>query len=116
MKRTLKSKGGFTMIEIMMVVAIIGLLATMAVPSLVRARDLSQISVCLNNLRQIDGAKTQHALEANLHNGDTVNPSDLDKYLKRAFSDMLDPAGGDYEVNEIGTSPTCTTGGLHTLD
>ena len=116
MKQTPNTKDGFTMVEIMMVVAIIGLLVTMATPSFVRARDLSQTSICINNLRQIDGAKTQHALETRLNTGDIVNPSDLDKYLKRGFSEVIDPAGGDYEINAIGTTPACTTGGLHTLD
>ncbi len=57
---------GFTLIEIMIVVAIIGLLAAIAVPNFVRARTASQMNACINNLRQIDGALQQYGLEKNL--------------------------------------------------
>src|SRR5579859_2943881 len=56
---------GFTLVEIMIVVAIIGLLATIAVPNFVMARTVSQSDACINNLRQIDAAKQQWALEFN---------------------------------------------------
>ena len=56
-------KAGFTLVEIMIVVAIIGLLAAIAIPNFVRARTTAQMNACINNLRQIDSAKQQWALE-----------------------------------------------------
>ena len=63
MKINTSRKAGFTLVEIMIVVAIIGLLAAIAIPNFVKARSTSQMNACINNLRQIDGAKQQWALE-----------------------------------------------------
>ena len=65
MKKNIRSQrnGGFTLVEIMIVVAIIGLLAAIAIPNFVRARERSQTNACINNLRQLDGALQQWALE-----------------------------------------------------
>ena len=65
-------KKGFTLVEIMIVVAIIGLLAAIAIPSFMRARVTSQKNACINNLRQIESAKDQYALEFGLTNGASI--------------------------------------------
>lgn len=106
---------GFTLVEIMIVVTIIGLLATMAMPAYVRARGNSQESVCLNNLRIIQTAKSQHIWDNKRVNGDIIVPSHLDPYLKKSFSSYIEPSGGTYAVRAVGENPICTFGGSHTL-
>jgi len=69
-------KKGFTLVEIMIVVAIIGLLAAIAIPSFMRARLTSQKNACINNLRQIEAAKDQYALENGLTNGASILAND----------------------------------------
>lgn len=111
-----KKASGFTLVEIMIVVAIIGLLAAIAVPNFVNARNNSRASVCVNNLRQIDSAKEQYALEENLDDGDAIaDTGDLDTYIRGGYAGLTCPSGGSYTCNVIGTNPTCDEGGTHTL-
>jgi type II secretory pathway pseudopilin PulG len=95
----------------MIVVAIIGLLAAIAIPNFVRARTTSQKNACINNLRQIDGAKQQWALENHKTSADTAPTStSLMPYLGRGTTGNWPncPANGSYTVNGISTPPTCS--------
>lgn len=114
MKIQTSRKAGFTLVEIMIVVAIIGLLAAIAIPNFVRARTTSQKNACINNLRQIDGAVQQYALENNKAPSDTVALTDISKYLGRGTTgatvntDIKCPASGSYTVSDCQTAPACS--------
>ena len=82
---------GVTLIEMLVVVTIIGLLAGIAVPSFIRSRETGQTKACINNLRQIDGAKQQWALENKKNSTDSAAYSDIKDYLK---AQVVCPAGG----------------------
>ena len=89
-----KNRGGFTLVEIMIVVAIIALLAAIAVPNFLRARKRSQATRILEDLRIIDSACDQYAIESNKGTGDTVVWADIQKYLKTG-SVLYNSGGND---------------------
>jgi prepilin-type N-terminal cleavage/methylation domain-containing protein len=102
---------GFTLVEIMIVVVIIGLLAGIAIPMFVRARSTSQKNACINNLREIFGASQQWALEYHEAPGAVVTFPDVQPYLKDA---IVCPAGGtsatfanSYTLTTVTAVPTC---------
>ncbi len=100
----------FTLVEIMIVVAIIGLLAAIAIPNFIRARAKSQQNACINNLRQYDGALQQLALENRLASSATYTMADLKPYIKLNSTNGLPgcPAGGNYIAGAtITNAPTC---------
>jgi len=91
----------------MIVVAIIGLLAAIAVPNFVRARNTAQKSVCINNLRNIDNAKQQWALENKKGDADIPAQDDVKVYIKNnAFPSC--PSSGSYTINAVNLDPTCS--------
>jgi len=109
MKNRTSRNSGFTLVEIMIVVAIIGLLAAIAIPNFVRARTQSQKNACINNLRQIDGAVQQWALENKQAPTANVAATDVFPYLKSA---VICPSGGttfadSYNVTTVANKPTC---------
>jgi len=109
MKFTSLRRSGFTLIEIMIVVGIIGVLATMAIPSLMRSRKEAQRAACINNLRAIKGVKEMWAL--NTGKGDADVPPDADLFggdMKYIKDKPKCPAGGTYDIRAVSENPTCT--------
>ena len=105
-------RGGFTLVEIMIVVAIIALLAAIAVPNFLRARKRSQATRILEDLRMLDSALDQYAIETNRSTGNTVNVADWTNYLKKGSSlyntgsSLLGSAYGAQTVDSIPKVPT----------
>lgn len=104
-------KAGFTLVEIMIVVAIIGLLAAIAIPNFIKARQSSQRAACINNLRTIDGAKATWALENKKKSGDPVGDDDIFGETKFIKVKPDCPAGGAYDIGAVDAKPDCDAPG-----
>jgi prepilin-type N-terminal cleavage/methylation domain-containing protein len=108
LKKFTTKRGGFTLVEIMIVVAIIALLAAIAVPGFLRARKRSQASKILNDLRLIDAAVDQYAIETTKKSGDPVAVTDWTNYLKKdtvLFATGQDLFGTDYGPQTVDSLP-----------
>ncbi len=91
----------------------IGILVVVALPNFIKARSTSSINACINNLRQIDAAANEFALEKNLKTGDKINfPDDLTPYIKINSAGKIPscPQGGVYSIKRVGDTPTCSLG------
>ena len=114
----MKKQQGFTLVEIMIVVAIIGLLAAIAIPSFMKARTTSQAKACVNNLRQIESGKEQWALAVGMGQGvnanDPTNRPEVNKYIKLQATGagtngpVCAVANATYDYQGIGTNATCS--------
>ena len=111
--------GGFTLVEIMIVVAVVGLLAAITLPNFIQARTRSRTNTCMNNLRLIAAAKDQAGLELGLPETQTPTTAQLSPYFSKSVQLVnglpKEPTGGTYTVGAISADPTCSTGGAHTL-
>jgi prepilin-type N-terminal cleavage/methylation domain-containing protein len=117
-----KRAAGFTLTEIMIVVSIIGLLAGLAVPALIRARARAQENTCVDNLRLLDGAKQQWALENKGTSTSTPTGAEIMPYLGRGGgtlplcpSDPQKTFPTSYSLNNCSTAPSCLMVGTHVL-
>lgn len=95
-------------ISIAFSIVILPLLLAIAIPNFVKARDMAQTNVCIENLRRIEGAKEMWALENKKTTTDIPTGHDLEKYMKVSFAGLKCPAGGVYSVKAVGDQPTCS--------
>ena len=115
MKTNINCKAGFTLVEIMIVVAIIGLLAAIAIPNFLQARSTAQQNTCIQNLRAIDSATQQWALETGADPAATVAPGNVQPYMGHSSSGKLpwcplDPQKqftSSYTIANASSPPVC---------
>ena len=101
-------RSAFTLVEIMIVVAIIGLLASIAIPSFVKAQGVAKRTGCIANLKAIEGVKGTWALETRRNDADTPTDADLFGPTSYIRDKPQCPANGTYSLNAVEARPTCT--------
>jgi len=115
MRMNARPNSGFTLIEIMIVVAIIGMLAAIAIPNFAKMRQNAARQACIINLKTIDSAKEAWATEARKANGDAVDETAVNSLLRNGQAPEC-PGGGTYTYNAVGSPPTCSLSAAgHTL-
>ena len=114
-------QAGFTLVEIMIVVLIIGMLMSIAVQTFVPARERSRAKACMANLHELDSAKLQWAMDTKAQNNATPAMTDLSPTYMREVPEC--PSGGAYGINNVSSVPTCSVGASpddpafsHTID
>lgn len=103
----IKSRSGFTLVEIVIVVAIIAIALSIAIPNYIAISQTTKRTVCINNLKKIIGSVEQYAMENNVDAGTKLSPSQEDevysKYLRGGVPTC--PSGGQYTIETIGSNP-----------
>ena len=118
LKKLTTKRGGFTLVEIMIVVAIIALHAAIADPGFLRARKRSQASKIINDLRMIDSAMDQYAIETSKKSGDPINTADWTNYIKKdtvLFATGQDLFGDDYGPQTVDSHPSVPANAMTNL-
>lgn len=108
--RSHQESKGFTLVEILIVVAIMGILLAVAVPHFMKAREGSHARACQSNLKQTLGAKERWAMDNNRSASDTPVWADLVGGFLKVIP--VCPGGGNYTIGGLDELPTCTVGGV----
>ena len=101
------NRQGFTLLEIMIVVAIVGLLAMIAIPSFMKSRRVSQAHACINNMRQIDSGKEQAAMTMGWMDGEVVDENIVNDYIRGGSPECPVEASGPYDYGFVSERPIC---------
>ena len=106
-------KGGTNIVPSLVVLVLVGAILTVFIPNFIKARSTRAASACINNLRQIDAAANEFALETGKRTGDKISfPNDLTPYIKLNSAGKIPPCpnGGIYSISRVGDKPTCSLG------
>lgn len=110
-EQNINARSAFSILEIFLLLCVIGIIVAIAMPNFNSGPRTSPANACINNLRQIDAAACEFALETHLTNGDRINfPTDLTPYIKLNKDGKIPPCpqGGVYSIKKVGESPTCS--------
>lgn len=115
MKTPRHKQAGFTLVEVLIVILILGLLLGIALPNMLRARTQSQSKACHENLRAVSVAKERWAMDNNIPPTGTPAWSDLVPIYLKGIQPSC-PAGGDYTIGALDEEPSCSIGGEHSAE